>query len=201
MAKVTAVVLASGFSSRFGTNKLIQELAGKPLLTYILKAVQDCRFHRSIAVVEPGNDSVISIIPENWQVAENTGRGEGISSAVRTGLSAVDAESDAVLFLVADQPFVTSSLIEELISRFEQGGCDIVACVLEGVAVNPMLFGRSLFKELVSVSGDVGAKSILPSHRKRTCLIPVDDPDTLLDVDTQEDMERAEEILHRKFSL
>ncbi len=191
---VSVVILASGFSSRFGRNKLLEDLDGSPLLMHAIKNALEANHFEITVVVEPGNREVRNIIPPGVRVCENPGRSAGLSSAVRVGVESVSEDSDAVLFLVADQPFVKPWLIDRLIEEFREKSCGIVACSQDGVLKNPMLFSREYFDELCKIKMDVGARQVAVKHSDAVCAVEIKDPDTLLDVDTPSDMEKARKL-------
>ena len=56
---------------------------------------------------------------------------------------------------------------------------------------NPVIIGRALFPELLSVSGDEGGRSVLRRHAAAVQLIPFDDPALFHDVDTPADLDQA----------
>jgi molybdenum cofactor cytidylyltransferase len=69
-----------------------------------------------------------------------------------------------------------------------KGGHDIVVPVFDGKRGHPVLFAARYFTRLCALSGDTGARGILNAHPERVSAVPVDDPGTLLDVDTPEDL-------------
>lgn len=192
---VSVVVLASGFSSRFNGNKLIAALGG---LTVIKRTVENARSSMAsevIVVVDPKDEAVKAEISGRITVIENLHRSEGISSSVKAGIAAVSHLSDGVIFMVGDQPFVTSGIIDRLIYRFMTDDCEVVACKLGRELMNPMLFHRSLFPELLEISGDAGGKQVAMKMHDEVCVEEISNPNLLFDIDTREDLEKAREIL------
>ena len=155
----------------------------------------EARHFELIVVVEPGNSRVRDIIPPGIKVVENPGRSAGLSSSVRLGAKSVDRLADAVLFLVADQPFVKARHISRLVEEFDKKGCGIVSCRQEGVMKNPMLFSREYFSELEGISDDVGARQVAVKHASAVCAVDIKEPYALLDIDTVGDMEKARKLL------
>lgn len=200
MKKVTLVILASGFSRRFGKNKLLEDLEGKPLILHTIDNAMKSGISEVVVVVEPGNGEVLNLIPSGARTVENHGRSMGLSSAVRVGVGSVFPDSDAVLFMVGDQPFVTAVLINKIIGKFKNDNCRIVSCRLEGVLKNPMLFSREYFDELSRIENDVGARQVALKHLDSVCAVDITDPVTLIDIDTEKDLEKARKILMKKNS-
>lgn len=193
--KVSIIILASGFSTRFGGDKLISMLDHRTIIDHTISNASDSGNYELIVVVDPANTDLVKLIPKGVKVAENWNRSEGISSAVKAGLRHVDVGSDGALFLVGDQPFVSPDLIKRIISRFSSEGCKIVACRLKGVWMNPMLFDRMYFRQLMSISGDSGARQVALMNPDSVCAVDIDDPNVLFDIDTLNDLEKARSFL------
>ena len=107
---------------------------------------------------------------------------EGISSSVKIGLLANET-SDACLFTVADQPWLTADTILSLVDTFlkEKKG---IACVsTKGKTGNPCIFSRKYYPELMKLTGDVGGKQVIRAHRQDTAIFPVLDGRELTDLD------------------
>jgi len=146
-------------------------------------------------------DEVIAVVASASQAEGLEGAGpkfvlnqegpKGLSTSLRAGLREVHPESEAVLFGLADKPFVRVSTINKLIDSFRESGRGIVIPVYRGTRGNPILFGREFFPELSKLSGDVGGKAVIRNHEDRVLEVSVDDVGTLIDIDTQEDYERA----------
>lgn len=196
--KLAAVVLASGFSVRFGSNKLMQKIGSRTLFEIAILNASSSDSDQVAAVVEPGNVLVRSLVPSNVVILENTQRGKGLSSAVKCALTFLGKGYDGYLFLAADQPFFHASLINSMIGKFRKEQCGIVCASPDGTLLrNPMLFSSAYFDELMHVEGDTGAKSVADGHRKNVCIVRVSEED-LFDVDTSDDLEKAREIMGKR---
>ena len=118
-----------------------------------------------------------------------------MASSVRTGLEALLTEDglEAVLFMVCDQLLVTPDILNSLVHAFEAGNHLIVASEYDGEIGVPALFGRTLFPELLALSGPEGARKVIHRHRSETLLIAF--PGGTLDIDTPTDLTRASQTL------
>lgn len=127
------------------------------------------------------------------RVVVNEDYRSGLGTSLKSGVAALGSESRAVVVCLADQPFVTVRLIDRIVARYRRTGSDVVASASRGLISPPVLFSRRLYGELVELRGDRGAKSVIERHpgyekvRVRS--------DVLLDVDTEEDLRRANAIL------
>jgi len=125
------------------------------------------------------------------KVVLNTDSSRGISSSIRAGLGAIDRDSEAVLFGLADKPFVSVATINRIIESYQTSRIGIVIPVYRGRRGNPVLFARDFFDELGTLSGDVGGKAVVRKHPESIHEVEVDDDGILVDIDTRADFERA----------
>jgi molybdenum cofactor cytidylyltransferase len=126
------------------------------------------------------------------RVVENRDWATGMGSSVRVGVAAVEAEipgAGAVLFLLCDQPLVTSELLSRMVQAFREGS-DLVAASYDGAIGVPALFARRFFGELRELEGDSGARRLLTRHATEIHAVPFEGGG--LDVDTPADLIRLE---------
>lgn len=185
------VILAAGTSSRLGTPKQLLQFRGKSLLQNTVDAAVSSDANR-VVVVFGANADEISKKVDKSKVSSivNTDWSEGMASSVRNGLNEllfISPSTDAVIFMVCDQPYISSEVINELIASQKETGKPIVTCNYGETIGPPALFHRSLFPHLMQLKGDAGARKIIQQHS--------DDVATVLfmkgkfDIDTNEDYE------------
>jgi molybdenum cofactor cytidylyltransferase len=90
----------------------------------------------------------------------------------------------AAIFLLADQPQITTSILRALVQRHAEGLFPVVAPMVMDQRANPVLFDRGTFADLLTLEGDVGGRAIF--HKHRVEYLPWHDDRLLLDVDTPE---------------
>ena len=95
---------------------------------------------------------------------------------------------DTVIISVCDQPFVSVDLFREMIDTYRQSQQPIVACTYGDVVGTPVLFHRSIFPELLALSGDKGARQLLNKNQHRVGLVNF--PLGNIDIDTEDDYAR-----------
>ncbi len=165
---------------------------------------------RTLEAVHRSNvDQVIVVLGDNasevrrkidlspFVVVVNKSFNEGMSTSVKLGLSFVDRRAAAALMVMADQPFLSPSLIDGIVELFQKSEALIVAPTHRGIQGNPVLISRRLFSEVSAISGDVGAKSLLERHSEELLEYPVKDPEPLIDIDTPKDLAKARKILKK----
>ncbi len=202
---VSGIVLAAGSSSRFradsreqgrlGDIKQLIELDGRPLVRWVVDAALGSRLSQLIVVLGHASERVARTL-DGLEVLmiDNPNYRLGQSTSVITGLAQVAPEARAVMFLPADQPLVSSRLVDRLIAAYLAGG-KIVVPVHRGRRGAPVLFDRVFFPELERLEGDAGGRKLLPRHAARIVEVEVEDPAELADVDTPEDLRRMVNLL------
>lgn len=104
------------------------------------------------------------------------------------GFRGSQKKAGAAIFLLADQPQVTTSILHALMERHAEGLYPVVAPLVMDRRANPVLFDRSTFHDLLSLQGDIGGRAIF--HKHRVEYLPWHDDRLLLDVDTPEMYQR-----------
>ena len=194
--RVGCIVLAAGAGRRFGGDKLIAPLRGKPLLQYAVDAASGSRaLHCTLVVGAHGARVLDAVDPRRCSISVNVHWPEGIASSIRCGLRA-RADDDACVMLTGDQPFVTSADIDRLIDVWENAlaSAPIVALRARDAWGAPVLFSRRDFAKIRSLDGDAGAKRYAAQQSQRLIFVDAGDSNAFTDVDTSDDLRRLNEL-------
>jgi molybdenum cofactor cytidylyltransferase len=183
------VVLAAGASRRLGEPKQLLEYNGEFLLLHVITEALNSNASPVIVILGSNADSISKKIDKkNVEIVENKEWEEGMASSVRLGLSTLNEkkpDTDAVIFTVCDQPYISSSILNELINTYHKSGKKIVACNYGDSTGPPSLFDKTLFPELMQLKGDAGAKKIIQHHINEAAIVQF--PEGKFDIDTRED--------------
>jgi molybdenum cofactor cytidylyltransferase len=191
-AVISAVVLAAGASTRMGSHKLLLPLGDEAIVRRTVRQVCDAGFDDVLVVVGNEWERVLSTLDGlPIRHAVNNDYRSGMGSSFRTAVEHLET-SDAAMFALADQPFVTTSEYTAVLDTYRQHASAIVSVRFGTVMAPPHLFTREFFSELAQL--EHGARPVLERHRERTTVLRFD-PDLLLDIDTPEDYERAKSRL------
>jgi len=182
---MTAIILAAGFSKRFGGNKLLAEINGKPIIFKVVETVQKCGFEeiilvsRSSHVKELFKDSDINVV-----INENAA--QGISTSIKCGI--LNAESaDSFMFFVADQPFIDEKTVKALMEAYKSKKGSIIVPLYNGVNGNPVIFAGAWKTELLKLTGDIGGRAIIKAHPDEVYFVKLDNGAAGIDIDTRDD--------------
>jgi molybdenum cofactor cytidylyltransferase len=163
---VAGVLLAAGTSSRMGSNKLLFELEGESVLRGAARRALAAGVSPLLVVLgHEAEKAEQELAGLPCQVVINPGYGQGINSSLKAGVSAVPAEAQAAMVMLADMPFVTPEMLAGLIARFRSSAAPLVISDYEGVNAPPMLYGRSLFGELLAMTGEGCGRQVVKQHR------------------------------------
>jgi len=182
-------VLAAGLSRRMGRPKLLLEFKGRPVIRHAVERVIAAGLHPVLVVTGAEHDALARALAGlEVQLAVNPTPESGQGSSVGVGVSALPAGTDAVLIALGDQPGVPAEVIPALIEALKQPGKAIAAPRYADGLGNPVLFGSSVFQELLALGGDRGARSVIERDPSRLAVVEVASP-MPRDIDTPEDYE------------
>src|SRR5262249_45278988 len=188
---VAAIVLAAGMSRRLRTTKQLLRLGGKSLLEHTLNNVRGSGVDEIVLVLGASADDVRrQLATDALHVVVNPDFQQGMGTSLRMGLAVVSASMQGALIVLADQPFVRSSTLDEMIAYRHEHAPQILIPLYRGFRGNPVLLDRSVFPELMNLTGDIGCRAIFGSHTESIHKLAVDDAGILLDIDSAEDWER-----------
>jgi molybdenum cofactor cytidylyltransferase len=186
------IVLAAGTGSRFRANghKLTQRLGSSSVLATTLRHA--IASHLPVIVVttdaladaarhQVASRDVVIVPTVGTPNPQPLGMGYSIAAGV-----AARPDASGWLVLPGDMPMVQSSTMVAVAAALDH---DPVAYAQHrGRRGHPVGFAAELYSELVTLSGDEGARRLVaryPAHG-----VDVDDPGVLIDVDTEEDLEK-----------
>jgi molybdenum cofactor cytidylyltransferase len=185
--RVGCVVLAAGAARRFGGDKLIAPLRGRPVLQYAVDAACSSRALSCTLVVGDGAARILAVIdPRRCAIAVNADWRTGIASSIRCGLRA-HGDDDACIIMTGDAPFVTSADLDCLIAAWGASS-SIVALRMQDVWGAPTLFPRRDFGRLLELEGDAGAKRYAAQQKHRLAFVEASAVDAFVDIDTRADL-------------
>lgn len=184
-ARIAAVLLAAGRASRMGSNKLIAELDGEPIVRRTVRAVLASRARPVVVVTGHEADAVRAALTGlAVTFVHNPDFAEGMSTSLRAGVAAAGAV-DAALICLGDMPRLEPRHLDAVIDAYRTGDPDeIIVPTCDRKRGNPVLWPRSYFPEIAELTGDVGARALIDRHPEQVRLLAIDDPAILVDVDT-----------------
>ncbi len=197
--QVAGIILAAGGSSRFGQPKPLLDWRGRPFIHAVAESALSAGLSPVVVITGAQAESVETVLAdlpveivrnENWQNGQSSSIQAGLRSLLTpslksSGFGAGWQGVGAAIFLLADQPQITPTVLQALKDEHARTLSPILAPLVAGQRANPVLFDRLTFPELMALTGDVGGRAIFSRF-------PVDyltwhDENLLSDVDTPED--------------
>ncbi len=189
---IAGIVLAAGESTRFGKPKQLLDWKGQPFVRSVAITALEAGLSPVVVVVGANGEQVESTVADlNVRVVRNTKWQSGQGSSIKAGISELTNSPTATggaIFLLADQPQITTSIIRALVETHSEGLYPIVAPMVLDQRANPVLFDQVTFADLLEIKGDVGGRAIF--HKHKVEYLPWHDDRMLLDVDTPEHYQR-----------
>jgi molybdenum cofactor cytidylyltransferase len=175
-----------------GANKLLFEVGGQSLLrTAALRAVEAGLAPLYVVLGHEAGLARCELDDLGCEVVLNRDYEQGITSSLTTGISALASHVPAVVVMLADMPHVDALMIASLVARYRSTPAPLVISDYEGVNAPPVLYDRSLFAELRSLTGDAGCgRQVVARHRSEAEVLrwPAS---ALADIDVPEDVTRV----------
>jgi molybdenum cofactor cytidylyltransferase len=189
---IAGLVLAAGSSSRMGTPKQLLPVGHSTLLDRVLGQALQSDLERIILVLGFKAEAIarglkIDLHHPKLRVIENKDYSHGLSSSLIAGLSLVEKESEGVMILLGDMPYITTALINLLLHRFEQSRFSLAALTSGGKRSHPVIIGRPFFPALHDLQGDEGAKALFVQHADLVLLVDPPGEYDAADIDTRDD--------------
>ena len=202
---IAAILLAAGRSTRMGAgNKLLAEIGGRPMVSWVAEAVLASRATAIVVVTGHQRERIKAALGDRLgdppgdppaaarlTLAHNPDYRAGLSTSLHRGLAALPAEVDGALVCLGDMPQISKAVIDRLIAAFDPlEGRTICLPTWRGKRGNPVLVARRFFPEMQAISGDVGARLLIGDYPEAVREVAMDDlpagQAVLIDVDTPE---------------
>lgn len=192
-SRPAVVVLAAGRGSRFRGlhHKLVQTLGASTVLATTISNALATQMPVLVVTTEPLAETVsrhvatrdmVVLPPTGSPAAQALGMGYSIAAGV-----AARSDASGWLILPADMPMVQPATLRNVADELDSHA--IAYAQHRGLRGHPVGFAAELYSELVMLTGDEGARRLLARYPAMG--VEVDDPGVLLDVDTEDDLDRV----------
>ncbi|MCR2821588.1 nucleotidyltransferase family protein [Lederbergia panacisoli] len=193
--KIAGIYLAAGKSSRMGKNKLALPLGNAPLGAVALESALQSSLEKMYIITNSSQKSVwLESLMNHEKVSILTcplaylGQSESIKCGIRRAQA---EEFNAVMVLLADQPYISIKIIEDMILYLENNpSLQFVAASNHDIIKPPVLFSASMYPALLQLQGDSGAKALLQANAGKGKVLSFSSAKAFLDIDTKDDYNR-----------
>ena len=197
-----ALVLAAGRGLRFGGDKLLARLHGRPLIAHVGVAVAQAMANGflagGVAVVRPDDTRLgWHLDTAGLELVPNPDADEGLATSIRCGLNSLAAAgrtppAGAALIILGDEPLLRDDAIELLVYYWRQKGTSVRPRYAQQPEApgHPVLLDRGLWHLVDRLEGDRGLSPLLASQPRAVATLDL--PGANPDIDTQEDLRKLE---------
>ena len=194
--EIGCVIMASGLARRFGSNKLLAEFDGKPLLCRAFAATAG--LNRVVVT----RSAQVKLLCEECGVPVLHHALPFRSDTVRLGLEFLLTRFPSLtgcVFLPGDQPLLTRETLGGMVSAFckepeQKSRIFRLWDSQSGTPGSPVLFGADYFEELKRLPEGKGGGVVVKRHPEKVTLFPARHPAELMDADTPEMLEKLQNI-------
>ena len=194
---VGGIVLAAGRSSRMpGSQKLLLDIDGVPMVRHVLEAASEGGCHQTVVVY--AEDDVGRAIDGRAELVFNPKAHTGMASSLQAGLRAMRPEIEGAMVLLGDQPLVGSRTVATLLRAWRREGSRPAVATTQGTEgwAPPVVLGRELWEQVFALKGDAGARQVLHGRPELLDVVPA--PGRPDDIDTPDDYAKIVRLFPRR---
>jgi molybdenum cofactor cytidylyltransferase len=193
LARVAAIVLAAGRSTRMGPqNKLLADLGGKPMVRGVVETALASRARPVLVVTGHMAAEVGAALSDlGVRLVANPDFATGLASSLKAGIRALPADCDGALILLGDMPRIAPEHIDRLVDAFMAAPEAIVVPAREGRQGNPVLWPRRYLPALLQLEGDAGARRLIAARPDEVREVELGTSAIFADIDTPEELARV----------
>ena len=195
--KTGIIILAAGSARRYGKDKRLADLNGKPMLMHSIEAFAELGSPLLIvsnhSLPQTIRDQIVALADLKQIAAEMESSPDfGMGDSLALGIQFAQQQGwDAALIALGDMPFVKTKTVAEIQDQLRR--YNSVVPVYGKQWGHPVGFRKVYFSELAKLSGDKGARAILTKSTPYE--LPVEDPGVVTDVDYPEQLQQAIEYI------
>jgi molybdenum cofactor cytidylyltransferase len=189
---IAAIVLAAGTSSRYGgPNKLLLPFSATTVLRHSVGTVLDAGVQRPLVVTGHQREQIEAALhglPVAFVHNPRYAEGEMVSS-IKAGLAQLDsgdADTDAALIVLGDQPQLPGWVIRRLAEAYRLNCADIIAPKFGVVRGHPVLIARRWWRDAQALPDGAPMRTLLATHPEAVAHVLVNTDAVIKDVDTPE---------------
>lgn len=180
-----AVVLAAGSSQRFGKDKRLALIDDQPMIVKSLQTYVG-QLQSVYAILRP-NDPVRAVLPPEICVIEAMDAHLGMGHTLAAAAEKL-TEFDWILVGLADMPWIRPETIAYIVHHIKNQENAIVRPSYGGQPGHPVAFTANYLDELKTLTGDIGARTVVSRNLAHLVDLDVPDQAILRDVDTPQQM-------------
>jgi molybdenum cofactor cytidylyltransferase len=192
---LAAVILSAGASSRMGRAKALLPFREGTFLEHLIEVTRHPRIGVTRVVLGAGGQEIQTIAKLNPSIVVfNKDWERGQLSSIQAGLRSLrKIITDGIMLCLVDHPLISARQINDLVERFYAETKAIILPTYNGRRGHPVIFAKSLYKELMSAPADKGARAVVWAHAADILEVPSEEEGVVLNINDPDMLKRAVE--------
>ena len=193
---ISAIILAAGEASRMGKLKQLLPWEDSTILGTVITNIQESRLEGQVRVVLGAQSDRIKreLSDYNCQFLTNPDYTRGMFSSVMTGIQSLPENTTGLLFMLADQPLVTTDIYNCLIKYFKEEEPLLLVPSYNQRRGHPLIIAAELIPEIHKLGEDGdpegGLRALLDKYEDDIEYYNVDKEGVIIDLDYYEDYQK-----------
>lgn len=189
---IGCIIMASGEGKRFGTNKLMADFGGKPLISHIIDTAKSV--FKNIVVVTRHRD--VDILCQNMGINVVYHSMPGRNDTVRLGLEYFKDKFNGYIFCQGDQPLLTADTLVNMVREFEKDKDKIIRLQYDNTPCSPVIFPNRYYENLANLPQGKGGNVVVKSHLDEVVYVTAQCKAETTDIDTTDDLENLKKYIN-----
>ena len=197
---ISATILAAGSSQRMhGNNKLLLPFKDKTLINAVCQTIIDSHLEPIFVVTGFENNKVAKALPKSIdKIIYNKDWKKGMAQSINKAIISLPKNIDGNMIILGDMPLIKVETINRLREAFlRYNGKKIIYANHFAKQVNPVIFPKKYFNEILLLDGDIGCKNIITQNIENSFGVSIDSSEVIFDCDTKKDYS---ELVSMKFN-
>lgn len=187
MTRLEILLLAAGTSSRMGQPKALMPIGQNPLIRHQINQLQELGVSITLVLGAHAQTIQAALDDTDLNLVFNADYPKGMGQSIAVGVQAIigsGRDPEAIMICAVDQPLIDSGHYNSLMEKAQQSDFSIIQSASDqGWQGIPTIFKSMHFKDLIKLTGDQGAKSVIQKNPEQVTSIKAR-PGTLIDIDT-----------------
>jgi len=185
------MILAAGESKRMGKPKLLLPFGDKTIIETIVATIVSSKVEKTLVILGSERGKIEEKI-KNYpvKIVYNRDFRSGMLSSVKCGFQALPEETRAVLVVLGDQPKISTTVINKLVTAYKSSGKGIILPVYNKERGHPVLIDVKYREEVENLSPEVGLRGTVYNHPEDILEVDAETPSIFQDIDDESDYKR-----------
>ncbi len=194
---ISCILLAAGASTRFGSPKALVRIGANSIIERTLAMLLSTKISEIIVVLGADAEKISPKILKNSgiRIVVNENYSQGQTSSFKAGLTNLDSDTEGILLMPVDMPFIKKETIDLLIEVFLKNQSLIVVPTYAGKNGHPPIFSKMLFRDFKALKNDEPLSLLIRKHEKETLKLPVKDAGCVQSFNTPQEFKQLLSLL------